>query len=91
MLLLDEPAAGVPSTESHIILDAIAALPKQIGVLIIDHDMDLVFRFAQRITVMVSGAIFAEGTPKEIGANPQVRAVYLGQSTPGSAGERGDG
>jgi branched-chain amino acid transport system ATP-binding protein len=80
VLLLDEPAAGVPSTESHIILDAIAALPKHIGVLIIDHDMDLVFRFAQRITVMVSGAVFAHGTPKEIGANPQVRAVYLGQA-----------
>jgi ABC-type branched-subunit amino acid transport system ATPase component len=83
VLLLDEPAAGVPSTESHIILDAIAALPKHIGVLIIDHDMDLVFRFAERITVLVSGAIFAEGTPKEIAANPQVRAVYLGQASHG--------
>ncbi len=81
VLLLDEPAAGVPSAESHIILDAIDALPKSIGVLIIDHDMDLVFRFAKRITVLVRGAIFAEGTPKEIGANPDVRAVYLGQAT----------
>jgi branched-chain amino acid transport system ATP-binding protein len=80
VLLLDEPAAGVPSTESHIILDAVAALPAHIGVLIIDHDMDLVFRFAQRITVLVSGTVFAEGTPKEIGADPQVRAVYLGQA-----------
>jgi ABC-type branched-subunit amino acid transport system ATPase component len=80
VLLLDEPAAGVPSTESHIILDAIAALPRHIGVLIIDHDMDLVFRFAERITVLVGGAVFASGTPKEIGANPQVRAVYLGQT-----------
>ena len=71
VLLLDEPAAGVPSAESHIILDAIDALPKHIGVLIIDHDMDLVFRFAKRITVLVSGAVFAEGTPKEIGANPR--------------------
>ena len=81
MLLLDEPAAGVPSAESHIILDAIDALPKSIGVLIIDHDMDLVFRFAKKITVLVRGAVFAEGTPKEIGANPDVRAVYLGQAT----------
>jgi ABC-type branched-subunit amino acid transport system ATPase component len=81
VLLLDEPAAGVPSTESHIILDAIDALPKTIGVLIIDHDMDLVFRFAKKITVMVRGAVFAEGTPREIGANPDVRAVYLGQTT----------
>ena len=83
VLLLDEPAAGVPSTESHIILDAVAALPRQIGVLIIDHDMDLVFRFAQRITVLVSGAVFAEGTPREIAANPEVRAVYLGQADHG--------
>lgn len=80
VLLLDEPAAGVPSAESHIILDALAALPQQIGVLIIDHDMDFVFRFAERITVMVGGAIFATGSPKEIGADPQVRAVYLGQA-----------
>ena len=83
VLLLDEPAAGVPSAESHIILDAIARLPKEIGVLIIEHDMDLVFRFADRITVLVGGRIFAEGTPKEIGANPDVRAVYLGQAAHG--------
>ncbi len=80
VLLLDEPAAGVPSAESHIILDAITALPAHIGVLIIDHDMDLVFRFAERITVLVHGTIFAEGSPKEISANPDVRAVYLGQA-----------
>ncbi len=84
VLLLDEPAAGVPSAESHIILDAIARLPKDIAVLIIEHDMDLVFRFAERITVLVGGRIFAEGTPKEIGANPDVRAVYLGQATHGA-------
>ena len=88
VLLLDEPAAGVPSAESHIILDAIARLPKDIGVLIIEHDMDLVFRFAERITVLVGGRIFAEGTPKEIGANPDVRAVYLGQATPVRVTER---
>jgi ABC-type branched-subunit amino acid transport system ATPase component len=91
VLLLDEPAAGVPSTESHIILDAIDALPKTIGVLIIDHDMDLVFRFAKRITVMVLGAVFAEGTPREIGANPDVRAVYLGQATHEAAHEAARG
>ena len=83
VLLLDEPAAGVPSAESHIILNAIDELPKHIGVLIIDHDMDLVFRFAERITVLVQGAVFAEGTPKEIGANSDVRAVYLGQASHG--------
>jgi ABC-type branched-subunit amino acid transport system ATPase component len=80
VLLLDEPAAGIPSAESHILLDAIATLPKDIAVLIIEHDMDLVFRFADRITVLVSGAIFAEGTPAEIAANREVRAVYLGSA-----------
>jgi branched-chain amino acid transport system ATP-binding protein len=80
ILLLDEPAAGVPSAESHIILDAIDDLPRDIGILIIDHDMDLVFRFAERITVMVSGTVFATGTPREIGADANVRAVYLGQA-----------
>ncbi len=83
VLLLDEPAAGVPSAESHIILDAIAALPKDIAVLIIEHDMDLVFRFAERITVLVSGAVFAEGAPAEIAANREVRAVYLGSALDG--------
>jgi branched-chain amino acid transport system ATP-binding protein len=79
VLLLDEPAAGVPSAESYIILDAIERLPEHIAILIIEHDMDVVFRFAKRVTVMVGGALFAEGTPREIEANPQVRAVYLGQ------------
>jgi branched-chain amino acid transport system ATP-binding protein len=83
VLLLDEPAAGVPSAESHIILDALDSLPPHICVLIIDHDMDLVFRFAERITVMVSGAVFATGSPREIAANPDVRAVYLGQAAHG--------
>ncbi len=79
VLLLDEPAAGVPSTESHIILDAIEALPAHIGVLIIEHDMDVVFRFAARITVMVEGAILTEGVPQDIAKDERVRAVYLGQ------------
>jgi ABC-type branched-subunit amino acid transport system ATPase component len=80
VLLLDEPAAGIPSAESHILLDAIATLPSDIAVLIIEHDMDLVFRFAERITVMVSGAVFAQGAPAEIAANREVRAVYLGSA-----------
>jgi branched-chain amino acid transport system ATP-binding protein len=80
VLLLDEPAAGIPSAESHILLEAIAGLPRDIAVLIIEHDMDLVFRFAQRITVLVSGAVFAEGSPAEIAANREVRAVYLGSA-----------
>ena len=83
VLLLDEPAAGVPSAESHIILDAIDGLPKDIAVLIIEHDMDVVFRFAQHITVLVSGAILVQGTPQEIANDPQVKAVYLGEATHG--------
>jgi ABC-type branched-subunit amino acid transport system ATPase component len=79
VLLLDEPAAGVPSAESHIILDVIAALPEQIAVLIIEHDMDIVFRFAKFITVLASGGIIAQGTPEQIAGDAHVRAVYLGQ------------
>jgi ABC-type branched-subunit amino acid transport system ATPase component len=73
----------VPSAESHIILDAVDHLPRHIGVLIIDHDMDLVFRFASRITVLVNGAVFASGGPREIAADPDVRAVYLGRTVRG--------
>jgi len=79
VLLLDEPAAGVPSAESHIILDVIDGLPDDIAVLIIEHDMDIVFRFAKSITVLVSGGILVEGTPEEIARDPQVKAVYLGE------------
>jgi branched-chain amino acid transport system ATP-binding protein len=79
LLLLDEPAAGVPSSESHLILDVIAGLDPDIAILIIEHDMDVVFRFAERITVLVAGAVLTEGTPEEILADDRVRAVYLGQ------------
>jgi branched-chain amino acid transport system ATP-binding protein len=79
LLLLDEPAAGVPSSESHLILDVISRLDPDITILIIEHDMDVVFRFARRITVLVSGAVLTEGTPEEISADERVRAVYLGE------------
>ncbi len=79
VLLLDEPAAGVPSSESHLILDVVAALDPDIAVLIIEHDMDVVFRFAREITVLVQGAVLTHGTPKEIMNNQQVKDVYLGQ------------
>ncbi len=83
VLLLDEPAAGVPSSESHILLDAIDALPRDIAILIIEHDMDVVFRFADAITVLVNGAVLATGSPDEIAGNAQVRAVYLGEANHG--------
>ena len=81
VLLLDEPAAGVPTAESAMLLDVIQRLPDDIAILIIEHDMDLVFRFARRITVLVDGAVFAEGPPAAIAADDRVRDVYLG-STP---------
>ena len=86
VLLLDEPAAGVPSSESHLILDVVAGLDPDIAILIIEHDMDVVFRFAKEITVLVAGAVFTQGTPDQIMANEQVRAVYLGEEGRGSHG-----
>jgi ABC-type branched-subunit amino acid transport system ATPase component len=79
VLLLDEPAAGVPAHESARILDALAGLPADIAILMIEHDMDLVFRFAQRITVLVEGTVLCEGTPAAIANDPRVRRVYLGE------------
>jgi len=79
VLLLDEPVAGVPRSESREILDTIANLPTDVTVVLIEHDMDLVFRFATRMSVLVNGALYAEGTPDEIAAHAGVRSVYLGQ------------
>jgi ABC-type branched-subunit amino acid transport system ATPase component len=80
VLLLDEPAAGVPREESRELFAVIAGLSSEITVLFIEHDMDLVFRFASRVIVMVGGRILLEGTPQEIAHDPQVRAVYLGKT-----------
>jgi branched-chain amino acid transport system ATP-binding protein len=80
VLLLDEPAAGVPREESRELFAAIAGLSRDITVLFIEHDMDLVFRFASRVIVMVGGRVLVEGTPQEIAADPRVRAVYLGKA-----------
>ena len=83
VLLLDEPLAGVPASESREILDTLAALPRDVTVLLIEHDMDIVFRFASRISVLVNGALLVEGAPDEIARDPQVRAVYLGEARNG--------
>lgn len=85
VLLLDEPAAGVPRDESKELFAAIAGLSRDITVLFIEHDMDLVFRFASRVIVMVGGRVLLEGTPAEIAADPRVRAVYLGKTHQGLA------
>src|SRR5437762_5603198 len=80
VLLLDEPAAGVPESERHDILAAVAALPRDVTVLLIEHDMDLVFSFADRISVLVSGALLVEGRPEEVARDSRVKAVYLGET-----------
>ena len=79
VLLLDEPVAGVPEGERQEIFDIINALPADVTVLLIEHDMDLVFNFAKRVTVLVNGALFAEGDVQSISNDPRVKAVYLGE------------
>jgi branched-chain amino acid transport system ATP-binding protein len=83
ILLLDEPAAGIPSAESKELFEVIAALPRDVTVVFIEHDMGLVFRFADRITVLVGGKVLTEGTPDEIAADPRVKEVYLGEAEHG--------
>ena len=80
ILLLDEPAAGIPSGESAQLFGVISALPREVTIVFIEHDMDLVFRFAERITVLVGGSVLVEGTREEIAADPRVREVYLGEA-----------
>ncbi len=80
ILLLDEPAAGVPEDESGELFEVIAELPSDISVLFIEHDMNLVFRFSRRISVLVAGRLLVEGTPAEIATDPRVREVYLGSA-----------
>ena len=83
LLLLDEPAAGVPDDERHEILATIATLPADVTVLLIEHDMDIVFSFAGRISVLVNGEMLVEGSPEEVAHDPRVRAVYLGEAFDG--------
>jgi ABC-type branched-subunit amino acid transport system ATPase component len=80
VLLLDEPAAGVPTIESRELFETIAGLPREVTILLIEHDMDLVFRFADRISVLVGGAVLTEGTPNVIANDPKVKEVYLGEA-----------
>ena len=78
VLLLDEPVAGVPAGEREELLQTVAALPADVSVLLIEHDMDLVFSFAKRMTVLVNGTVLTEGDPDHIANDPEVKAVYLG-------------
>ena len=86
VLLLDEPAAGVPTIESRELFETIAALPREVTIVLIEHDMDLVFRFADRISVLVSGALLTEDVPEAIARDPQVRQLYLGETGGGGHG-----
>ena len=80
VLLLDEPAAGVPTRESRELFETIARLPRDVTIVLIEHDMDLVFRFADRIAVLVSGALLTEDAPDAIRSDPRVRQLYLGEA-----------
>ncbi len=80
VLLLDEPGAGIPSAESAELFNVIANLPREVTIVFIEHDMKLVFRFAERITVLVGGSVLVEGAPEEIARDPRVREVYLGEA-----------
>jgi branched-chain amino acid transport system ATP-binding protein len=80
VLLLDEPAAGIPSADSAELFEVIAQLPRAVTIVFIEHDMDLVFRFAERITVLVGGRVLTEGTPADIAADQRVKEVYLGEA-----------
>ncbi len=86
VLLLDEPVAGVPAGEREELLQTVAALPADVSVLLIEHDMDLVFSFANRMTVLVNGTVLTEGDPEQIANDPQVKAVYLGHGEEASHG-----
>ena len=84
VLLLDEPVAGVPEGDRQEVFETINALPADVSILLIEHDMDLVFNFARTVTVLVNGAVFAEGDVATISGDPRVKAVYLGED--GAAG-----
>jgi len=83
ILLLDEPAAGIPSNECAELFEVISRLPRDVTMLFIEHDMGLVFRFAERITVLVAGSVLVEGDPQQIANDPRVREVYLGEAAHG--------
>jgi branched-chain amino acid transport system ATP-binding protein len=89
VLLLDEPVAGVPEGERQEIFDIVNALPPDVSVLLIEHDMDLVFNFASSVTVLVNGAVFAEGSVDAIANDPRVKAVYLGEGDALESGAHG--
>ena len=80
LLLLDEPMAGMGAEESQRMIGFLAALKKRHSIILVEHDMDAVFRLADRISVLVYGRVIATGSPEEVRAKPEVRAAYLGEA-----------
>ncbi|WP_425310281.1 ABC transporter ATP-binding protein [Ammonicoccus fulvus] len=80
MVLFDEPAAGMSAAETHRFMNLIESLPSEVTVLIVEHDLDLVFRLAQSVSVLAAGRLIAHGTPEEVRANEDVKVAYLGES-----------
>ncbi|APV50775.1 branched-chain amino acid ABC transporter ATP-binding protein [Betaproteobacteria bacterium GR16-43] len=80
ILLLDEPAAGIPAAQSAEVFEVIAGLPRDVTILFIEHDMQIVFRFAERVSVLVAGAMLMQGTPDEVANDARVKQVYLGEA-----------
>jgi branched-chain amino acid transport system ATP-binding protein len=83
ILLLDEPSAGLPSADRRALAGILLGLPSELAILLIEHDMSLVFQFAKYITVLVEGEILAEGEAEEIRRDPRVMSVYLGSRSHG--------
>jgi branched-chain amino acid transport system ATP-binding protein len=78
LMMLDEPAAGLSRAERHTLIDLLLGLPSDVTLLLIEHDMDVALRVAQRVTMMHEGKVVVEGTPEEIRGNKQVHELYLG-------------
>lgn len=79
VLLLDEPVAGMSPAESARFAELVESLPDDLTVLLIEHDLDLVFRLAHHVTVMHLGAVLANGTPAQVREHPEVQRAYMGQ------------
>jgi branched-chain amino acid transport system ATP-binding protein len=91
VLLLDEPVAGVPADEREELLQTVAALSADVSILLIEHDMDLVFSFSKFMTVLVNGTVLTEGEPEQIANDSRVKAVYLGHGDEIDEGVHGRG
>ena len=83
LLLFDEPTAGMSAAETYTFREVFSSLPEDMSIVLIEHDLDVVFSLAQRITVLAAGAVIASGTPEEVRASEEVRTAYLGADLEG--------